>query len=146
MDTLHKLEKWADTHHPIWIDYIRIVLGLYLVFKGIIFVSNPSELLTAMSGADLFITSMTLIHYIAFSHIIGGILIAVGLLTRFAAVLQLPILFGAVFLVNPQLFFIFGYNFEFWSSVVVLLLLILFLFYGSGKLSVSGYSKEHPNS
>ena len=142
MDTLHKIEHWADAHHPAWIDFLRIGLGLYLVVKGTIFISDRDALMAMIQGADIFAASMIITHYVTFAHLIGGIFIAVGLLTRFAILIQLPILFGAVFLINPQGFFVLDYNFEFWSSVIVLLLLIVFFIYGPGRISVVGFKKR----
>jgi putative oxidoreductase len=142
MDVLHKIEYWADTHHPLWIDVLRMSLGLFLLYKGLIFVSDTDALLSMMSSVDLAFASMAVAHYIAFAHMIGGILIALGLLTRFAVLLQIPILIGAVFFVNPRGFFSVAYNMEFWVSLIVLMLLFVFLIYGSGRLSVTGYQKE----
>ena len=142
MDTLHKIEHWADAHHPLWLDFLRIALGVYLVVKGTIFISDNQALMQMIKGADIFMASMLIVHYVTFAHIIGGVFIAVGLLTRFAVLIQIPILLGAVFLINPQGFFVFDYNLEFWSSVVVLFLLIVFLVYGPGRISVVGYKKR----
>jgi uncharacterized membrane protein YphA (DoxX/SURF4 family) len=144
MDALHKIEHWADTHHPVWIDILRIALGIYLVIKGIIFISDTDALMSTMRGAGLYFLPMAVVHYVAYAHIIGGVFIAVGLITRFAVILQLPILLGAVFLVNPP-GPSFEFTLEFWASLIVLLLLLVFLVYGSGKLSVTGYGKNQPN-
>lgn len=143
MDALHKIEHWADTHHPLWLDFMRIALGIYLVVKGVLFISDTDALMSTMRGAGLYFLPMAVVHYVAYAHIIGGVFIAVGLLTRFAVLLQLPILFGAVFLVNPP-GPSFEFTLEFWISLIVLLLLLVFLVYGSGKLSVTGYGKKHP--
>jgi putative oxidoreductase len=143
METLHKIEHWADNHRPVWIDVLRIILGIYLVIKGIIFISDTDALFATMRGAGLYFLPMAVVHYVAYVHIIGGVFIAVGLLTRFAVLLQLPILLGAVFLVNPP-GPSFEFTLEFWISLVVLLLLFVFLIYGSGRLSVTGYGKTHP--
>lgn len=142
MDTLHKIEHWADAHHPAWIDFLRMALGIYLVVKGTIFISDRDALMAMIEGADIFAASMIITHYVTFGHIIGGIFIAVGLLTRFAILVQIPILLGAVFLINPQDFFVFDYNVEFWLSVIVLLLLFVFLIYGPGRISVVGFKKR----
>jgi putative oxidoreductase len=82
---------------------------------------------------------------VAFSHLVGGILIAMGLLTRIAILFQIPILLGAVFLVNIQNGLIaVSNNLEFEFSVIVLILLIVFLIFGSGKFSVDNWMKRHP--
>ncbi len=146
MNSLTKIEHWADSHHPNWIDIIRIALGLTILFKGIGFIRNIGELLQLMERSDLLFVSLGVAHYIAFAHLVGGILIAMGLVTRFAIIFQLPILLLAVFLVNvKQGFFTVSNNFEFELSLVVLILLVVFLIYGSGKWSVDNWMKNHPN-
>ena len=97
MDAIHKIEHWADTHHPKWIDFIRVVLGLFILYKGILFISNTGALMNLIREADIGFFHMALAHYVAFAHLVGGLLIAIGLLTRLAVVIQIPILLMAVF-------------------------------------------------
>jgi uncharacterized membrane protein YphA (DoxX/SURF4 family) len=82
------------------------------------------------------------VHYIVFSHLVGGFFIAIGLLTRYAVVFQLPILIGAIFLVHLRdgLTFL---NSDLWVAIIVLILLIVFLIVGSGKYS---YDEKLKNS
>lgn len=146
MGTATKIEHWADTHHPVWIDYIRIALGLFIFFKGIMFIGNTDRLMTMMTEIDMGFVNMAMAHYVAFAHLVGGLLIAMGLLTRFAIIFQLPILFFAVFFVNiRQGFLSVSNNLEFEISLIVLILLIVFLIYGSGKVSIDEFMKNHPN-
>ncbi|MBA4299553.1 Uncharacterized membrane protein YphA, DoxX/SURF4 family [Algoriphagus alkaliphilus] len=145
MNTFTKIERWADSHHPQWLDFVRIILGLFILYKGILFISNTEALLSIMKTADLQFINLGLAHYVAFSHLVGGILIAMGLVTRIAIAFQIPILLGAVFLVNIQQGFLaVSNNLEFGISVIVLVLLITFLVYGSGKFSVDNWMKRHP--
>ncbi|MBN7813480.1 DoxX family protein [Algoriphagus sp. H41] len=145
MNTLSKIEHWADAHHPQWIDFVRIILGLFILYKGILFISDTEALLSIMKTADLQFVNLGLAHYVAFAHLVGGILIAMGLVTRFAIVFQIPILLVAVFLVNTQQGFLsVTNNLEFGISLIVLILLIVFLVYGSGKFSVDNWMKKHP--
>ncbi len=146
MDALHRIEYWADTHHPVWLDFVRIGLGIFIMFKGVLFISNTTALLSMMRGADLAFATMALAHYVAFAHLVGGLLIALGLLTRMAVIFQLPILFGAVFFINMDGFFTVANNLEFGLSILTLLLLIVFLMYGSGKFSLDAYMRQHPNA
>ncbi|RMG22756.1 MAG: DoxX family protein [Bacteroidetes bacterium] len=130
---IQSLEHWADTHHPAWIDLIRMVLGVFIFWKGVIFIKDPSLVTELIQHLHFEFVGLAIAHYIAPAHLIGGLLIAVGLLTRWAVIAQLPILFGAVFLVNP----VQGTLSEMWISIVTLVLLLVFAFYGSGKWSVS---------
>ncbi|MNE72083.1 hypothetical protein D3C80_1679950 [compost metagenome] len=84
------------------------------------------------------------LHIVGFVHLVGGILITIGLLTRFAAVIQIPILIIAVFFVNLSRGFSVLNN-ELWLSILVLLLLVLFWVVGSGPLSVDQAMKKRPN-
>jgi hypothetical protein len=40
MNLINKIRDWGDHHHPKWLDYFRIVLGMILVWKGIQFAIN----------------------------------------------------------------------------------------------------------
>jgi uncharacterized membrane protein YphA (DoxX/SURF4 family) len=137
MDLLHRLEYWGERHHPRWMDIVRIALGVFLVYKGIDFLNNMGDLVTLMSIKSSFgdFSYILIGHLIVFAHIMGGIFIALGVLTRFACLLQIPILLGAVFLINMPGNIMKPYS-ELIISIVVLLLLIYFLIAGNGPLSV----------
>jgi putative oxidoreductase len=67
---------------------------------------------------------------------VGGIMIALGILTRFSSIIQIPIVLGAVF-VNDQL--LSPINTQLWFSIVALILLVIFMIIGSGPLSLDRY-------
>ena len=142
MNTLERIGHWGDTHHPLWIDIIRIFLGIFLVYTGILFLENSSAIVSLV-GSSLSFSQFALVlisHYVVFAHILGGILIAVGVLTRFAALIQIPILLGAVILVNNPGGIMQPYSI--WLvSLLVLLLLIYFLIAGNGRLSLNWEEK-----
>jgi len=136
MNYLKRLESWGDSHHPKWLDLVRIALGIFLCFKGIQFYNNMGTMMNLMANKtsfDSFVVVM-LSHYIVFAHLLGGFLLALGLLTRFACLIQIPILLGAVILINssPDLLRPFS---ELLISIVVLALLIYFLIVGNGPWS-----------
>jgi putative oxidoreductase len=133
MNTLHKIEIWADAHHPFWIDFIRMGLGLFLVMKGIFFIQNTDALLALIKSPDHALWAAFIAHYVAFAHLVGGLIIAIGLMTRMSILFQLPILIGAVFYINLSRGV---YDSELWESLVVLVLLLAFLVFGSGRISV----------
>ena len=101
MENVKSLNKWANAHTYLPIDLVRIVLGIFLFMKGISFVTNAQYLHELISPIDQFGGGMCLLHYIAPAHLIGGVMIVFGLLTRWAIAAQLPILFGAI-LVNSM--------------------------------------------
>ncbi|MDR7210843.1 DoxX family protein [Flavobacterium piscis] len=137
MENVKNLNKWANAHTYLPIDLVRIILGVFLFMKGISFVTNIQYLQELISPIDQFGGGMFLLHYIAPAHMIGGIMIVFGLLTRWAIAAQLPILFGAV-LVN---FMGQMHSENLVLAVTVLLICIFFLFYGSGKHSADYYFK-----
>lgn len=139
MNIVRKIEHWGDAHHAKWLDFLRIALGLVIFGKGVSFVSDTTLLQNLITQNNVFGFSGMMIsvaiHLVAFAHLVGGILITIGLVTRFAVVIQIPILLFAVFFVNSIQHFS-AVNSELWLSVVVLLLLILFWIMGSGPFSV----------
>ncbi len=137
MGTIKSLNKWANAHTYYPLDLLRIALGVFLFIKGINFMSNVEILVELIKPLQSLAGDMMAVHYVAPAHFVGGILIAFGLLTRWAVVAQLPILIGAVLInflgeMNTQ---------NLIMSSVVLLLCLFFLLYGSGKHSVDYYLK-----
>src|SRR5829696_8384640 len=136
MNYLQRIEHWGDAHHPKYLDLIRIALGIFLCFKGVEFANN-SILLNELIGRQVPFSSLLLLllgHYIIFAHLMGGFLLALGLLTRFACLIQVPILLGAIIFVNASPVMMQPFS-ELIISIVVLLLLIYFLIVGNGPWS-----------
>ncbi|HEV7349129.1 DoxX family protein [Telluribacter sp.] len=142
MNVIHRIEHWGDTHHPAWLDMVRIGLGVLLFVKGISFISDTTHLSQLVGGLHFDLYSVMAVHYVAFAHIFGGFLIAMGCLTRLACLFQLPILLFAVFFVNLRMGFSY-LNSELWLSVLTLLLVIVFTVAGSGKFSMDEWMKTH---
>ncbi|SCY90124.1 DoxX family protein [Flavobacterium caeni] len=137
MDNVKKWNKWANAHTNYPLDFLRIALGIFLILKGASFITNTAYLDNILSSVSYFPGGMLTFHYIAAAHIMGGIMIAVGLLTRWAIIAQLPILFGAV-IIN----FIGDFSLRnLMLSLVVLAVCLFFLFYGSGKHSADYFFK-----
>ena len=132
---MHHMEHWADMHHPLWLDFIRIGLGIFIFIKGVMFIQDTTALMDIMRKSQFPWVSVGLAHYVALAHLAGGAMIAMGLKTRAAIIFQLPILIGAVFFINPTRGF-YSENTELWSSIIVLLLLVFFLIFGSGRFSI----------
>jgi len=147
MTVIQRIEHWGDVHHAKWLDVIRIVLGILIFFKGIAIVSNTAVLQDLLLENNVFgfsgMMASVAIHIVGFVHLVGGILITLGLLTRFAVVIQIPILLCAVFFVNLARGFSI-LNSELWLSIIVLLLLVLFWVIGSGPFSVDHQMKRKP--
>ncbi|MEW7290862.1 DoxX family protein [Aquimarina sp. 2304DJ70-9] len=137
MPTIKSLNKWANAHSYYPLDLLRIALGVFLFIKGINFVSDSQILVDLIKPVQNLAGGMIMIHYVAPAHLIGGILIAFGLLTRWSTAAQLPLLIGAVVInflgeMNVANLII---------ASIILVLCVFFLFYGSGKHSVDYYLK-----
>ncbi|HVI47088.1 MAG TPA: DoxX family protein, partial [Chitinophaga sp.] len=144
MNMLQKVENWGDTHHPNWLSAVRILLGLFLMWVGVLFVQNINALTSLIKENPALTTlSFFLAHYIVFAHTVGGLFIAMGLLTRVGVLANIPVLLGAVLFVHSRtgLFNVYP---VLGLSILVLFLLIIFLVEGSGRISVDEYMRRHP--
>ena len=147
MNLLQKFEYWGDRHHPKWLDIIRIALGVFLLYKGVDFLRNTSELVTLMSLRSPFSSFLIILlgHYVTFAHILGGFFLTIGMFTRAACLIQIPILLGAIIFVNFSQDVLKPYSGLF-LSILILLLLIYFLIVGNGPLSVKFPEEEKKKS
>lgn len=136
MNFLQRLDHWGTSHHPKWMDIVRIGLGIFLCYKGVDFLLNMSKLINLMSNRTSF-GSFTYIlagQYVAFAHILGGIFLILGLFTRFACIIQIPILIGAIIFLNSSKDMLQPYS-QLILSILVLALLFYFLIAGNGPWS-----------
>ena len=143
MDIFNRIEHWGDTHHPRWVDFIRIALGVFLCYKGIQFPAHASEIMQKMPSflsSDYFFLSM-MQYYVLFGHLLGGIFLAGGIFVRFACLIQIPILIGAIVFVNTSINSWSPFS-EMWLPIIVLLLLLYFLVVGNGSMSLGKYLRE----
>jgi putative oxidoreductase len=140
MKLLTHIQLWGDRHHPQWLDFLRILLGLTLIWKGVSFARNLSAFTALMSQSTIpMAVSLSVVaHIIIAFHVLGGLFITIGSHTRMFCLLNLPILVVAVFFINlnPHIFRPYA---ELWLSCSVLLGLLCFLIEGDGVISV-----EHP--
>lgn len=139
---LHKIDVWSEKHHPLWLDFFRVLLGTVLVWQAIYFIINKSAIIQIVDQYGFGFYTMTAAHAIIGIHLVGGVLIFFGLLTRLAAAIQIPVLFcNIVFIVIPNGFMSLRSEAE--LTIVVSALVLLFLFEGSGHYSVDSYLKSH---
>jgi uncharacterized membrane protein YphA (DoxX/SURF4 family) len=137
MKNINDCKQWVQSHVDIVIDLVRMYLGVGLFVKGLYFLMHKEEMQTLLEGADnAAFAQGAVAHYVIPVHLVGGLLLAIGLLTRLAALAQMPILIGAIFYVwMPRvLFFEQRQSFEF--AALVLFLLALIFVYGGGRFSV----------
>ncbi|MSP85301.1 MAG: DoxX family protein [Flavobacteriaceae bacterium] len=138
MDTTVKSwNKWANKNTHFSLDALRIALGVFLIFKGISFITNSRSFEDLIAPVSNFMGGMLTFHYIAAAHIMCGIMLVFGLLTRWCIIAQLPILLGAVAI---NFFGVMNYQ-NLFLSLGTLGIAVFFLFFGSGKNSADYYFK-----
>ena len=128
---------WLDNTTSLAYALIRAFLGIALFVRGWILISDPAAMIE-LAGEDKIYWWYS---YITITHLVGGFLLAIGFFTRLASLLQIPILYGAVFMIHlKQGLLSVGQSLE--LSVLVLMLLLLYFIFGSGVLSVDNYLKK----
>ncbi|QMU28356.1 DoxX family protein [Adhaeribacter radiodurans] len=132
---LHSSPHLNSASNPLWMDGLRIVLGLFLFAKGLMFLEHNSDVFYVFSNSQNLVSMEKATLFTSVVHIIGGLMIAVGCLTRFSLLCQFPILLGAMLIVNPQRGVHLG-NTELWLSILVTGLLLFFMIVGPGRYSV----------
>lgn len=137
MSVITDVERWGNNHRPGFLDILRIALGIFITFKGFQFITHMNDLENTTSGINSWFAGAFLAHYVIFAHILAGPLIMIGLFTRIACLIQLPVLIGAVFLVNaPKGFLSLGNHMELWISLIALAGVIVFMIFGAGRYSI----------
>ncbi|MBX2945930.1 MAG: DoxX family protein [Cyclobacteriaceae bacterium] len=143
MSVVTDVEKWGNAHRPGFLDFFRIILGLFITYKGLQFITSMDELETTAASFNVWFAGATLAHYVVFAHILGGPLLAFGLFTRIVCVINLPVLIGAVVFVNyPKGFLSVGHHMELEMSLIVLVGLIIFIVFGAGKYSIDAKRRK----
>lgn len=143
MSLLTNIEKWGNSHRPGFLDVFRIILGVFITWKGLYFITNMNELETMTSRVDLWFTGAVLAHYVVFAHVLAGPLIAIGLFTRIASAVQVPILAGAVvFINNPRTGSSIGNHLQLEISIAVLIGLLVLMLFGAGRYSLDARRRK----
>lgn len=157
-----KIEQWTESHHPAWLDILRICLGLFLCAQGLAFINDIWALQQVLHKINLNWDAFYLAHIIAFAHIIGGFLITIGLFTRIVIFFQLPILVGAIIFMWPgydsstlnqqvplSIFYIWSgadnssFSLEWWLVVTTFVLLLVCWVFDSGPWSVDRFLEKY---
>jgi uncharacterized membrane protein YphA (DoxX/SURF4 family) len=134
MDKLNILIKSMDAKTNIGYALIRVFLGLALSIRGWMILSNPNSIIELGVGREYFMW----VSLIGIVHLLGGLLICLGILARLGALIQIPILFIAIFFVyeHTQLM-MGGQSIE--LAILVLFLLFVYFIFGPGTLSLRNY-------
>ena len=137
MNTFKEFLRKLNQNQQLPYALIRIFLGVALLVRGVILFSNPKAIMEVVDEDKLFIWYA----YIAIAHMVGGVLIAIGFFTRIGALIQLPILFSAVFIIHAKNGLMMGGQSLELAAMVLFLLCVYFVF-GSGTWSVNHYFRK----
>jgi uncharacterized membrane protein YphA (DoxX/SURF4 family) len=135
MASLQDYVRRIESSREAVLDLIRAYLGFGLFFRGLALLVVEDGLRQLAGGAAASLPTFGVGLYVTAAHLIGGALLAVGLYTRLAALVQIPVLVGAVTLVHWQDGLLSAdQSLEF--SVLVLFLLVLVALFGAGPWSL----------
>ena len=123
-----------DSKTGIAYGLIRIFLGIALAIRGWLILANPDSIIELGVEQELFVW----VSLVGITHLFGGILLAIGFLTRLGAFIQIPILFSAIFFVYSHTKLMMGGQ-SIELAALVLFLLCVFFVFGSGSLSVADF-------
>ena len=127
------------------ITIVRVLVGLIIIFKSVSFIYDNALAVEGITktGIGIFTKNSEILAFVvAYLGLLCGLFITIGMFTRIAAIIQIPVLILAVFFVNIHSI---GENLaEFLLSMVTLVLLIYFARKGSGPLSADEYLKHEP--
>ncbi len=139
LSMLRSLEAQRD----LVLDALRVYLGTGLFFRGLALLMTDGGLQQLLGATEPGLGLTGLSVYVIAAHLVGGALLAVGLYTRLAALVQLPVLVGAVFLVHWRDGLLSAdQSLEF--SALVLFLLLLVCTFGSGRWSLDAKWRRPP--
>ena len=144
MSLLHQ-KSWSGKNIPHWVVTVRVVLGVCLIYKGYDFLQHKDQLDTFFAETNMIKNFIWMIKLLPWIHIIGGLMILVGLLTRFMCLIQIPIVLGAVVFVNVRSGLdegASGAESELPFSFLILVLVIVFVIEGGGYLSLDNFIRK----
>ena len=162
MNWIDSVVPWAVPKKIKWVVYIRIVLGTFIVYKGVFFILNvqylfdslntvPSTLLNSsvetfsqnITGQQVTLDTMAVIFvsllstYVTTAHLIGGALLVLGLYTRWVCLIQIPILLSAILIVYlPNITLSIADYLELGTAIIVFFGLVFFIVMGAGVKSI----------
>lgn len=138
MKRFYEILESLNNNQNIAYSFIRTFIGIALFVRGLILFSDPDAIMELVTDN----TYHMWYSYVTMGHLIGGLFLALGIFTRLGSLLQIPILFGAVFIVHEKGLMKAGQSME--LAVLVLFLLVICFIFGSGEKSL-GSRFNFPN-
>ena len=133
-----KLEQWSHHHHKAWMDVARMLFGLMLHLKGLYFIFRTWGVFQSAPGSSNGQEEIIVVYVLAFLHIMMGTLIVIGVGTRYASLIMIPVIIASVFFSNQHL----NNALQIVYSVITLGLSIFYFMHGDGRFSVKQYMKN----
>lgn len=141
MKAISDINKWANTHSNLAVDAARVLLGSFLFYKGMYLLFHFDESLQILKS----IHGLAGMDYVAINkiiagiHMLGGVMVLMGFLTRLALLVQFPLVLSAMFI-----HFASGANglYSLQAGLAVVAS-AAFILYGSGKHSLDYILKMH---
>src|SRR5690606_8987116 len=103
MSVFQKEGQGIQYNDAMWLVVLRVILGIVIIAKGYTLLSHNmahqetlSHMIYGMKGAG----AVSLLIVSGLTHLLCGTLLIVGLLTKFAAVMQIPFIIYTVLFVN----------------------------------------------
>lgn len=90
------IDRYCCKHYPFVLDLLRIIVGVIIFYQGVMFVQNGEALDEIINRSRIGGWAFILEHHVAFTLLVGGILIAIGLITRWAVAFQFPVFIGMI--------------------------------------------------
>jgi len=145
METLTRWGRHAGQHADVGLDLMRMFLGLALFVRGVLFVQHPAVVLSFIERSGDWFWPVLIAHYVGIAHLFGGLALLLGLLTRWAAAIQIPVLLGAVFFVHfGEGLLSQGQSLE--LAVMVLVQLLVFTAFGAGPISLDARLRKESHA
>jgi putative oxidoreductase len=138
MKRFNEILESLNSNQNIAYSFIRTFIGIALFVRGWILFSNPDAIMELVKDNQYHMW----FSYVTIGHLVGGFFVAIGLFARLGALIQIPILIGAVFVVNEKNLMREDQSLEL-AGLVLFLLVICFIF-GSGAKSL-GRRLKFPN-
>ena len=138
MKRFNEILESLNSNQNIAYSFIRTFVGIALFVRGWILFADPDVIMKLVGDNQYHMWY----SYVTMGHLIGGLFLALGIFSKLGALLQIPILFGAVFIVHEKGLMQAGQSME--LAVLVLFLLVICFIFGSGSRSL-GRRFNFPN-
>ena len=139
---MNKFINWLTSiNAPVWVDPIRIIVGAFIFYKGIVFANNFESFTENIATVGWTLVAAHLAHAILFIHLVSGIVLVLGAATRIMSFVNIPILAGAVLFNYKNLLNVDNYM-ELDLAIIALVMVTITFFMGGGRFSLDYRKKK----